>query len=126
MAANYAMQGNPAAAVAQCDTAIAMAPLRDDAVESCGWVWARAGQRKQAAEALRVLTSTSRHRPTDPVEIAKVYQSLGDPDRALGWLRRAVQERYPPVVYLKTDPVLDPLRSDPRFQALLRELKMAP
>lgn len=38
------------------------------------------------------------------------------------WLRRAVREHAQFRVFLKGHPMLDPLRSDPRFQALLREL----
>jgi hypothetical protein len=47
---------------------------------------------------------------------------LGDRDRAIAWLRRAAWEHFRTLVFLKVDPVLDPQRSDPRFQALLREL----
>ncbi len=51
-----------------------------------------------------------------------VYLGLGDRDHAMEWLRRAVRERSQFLVFLKGHPMLDPLRSDPRFQALLREL----
>ncbi len=38
------------------------------------------------------------------------------------WLERAYEEREPLLLNAKTDPILDPLRSDPRFQDLLRRI----
>ena len=64
----------------------------------------------------------SSHRWLDPLDVSLIYVGLGDRDRALEWLRKGVRERAQTLVFLKVEPMLDPLRSDPRFQALLREL----
>ena len=45
------------------------------------------------------------------------------PTKALEWLDTAMRLRDPGLVYLKTDPLMDPLRKEPRFQAVMRELK---
>jgi DNA-binding SARP family transcriptional activator/TolB-like protein len=124
MAADYALKGMLQTALAQCDSAVALAPQRPDAAESCGWIFARAGRRQEALDVLRGMSSPSHRYVTDPIDIAKVYLGLGDRDRAIAWLRQAAREHFRTLVFLKVDPVLDPLRSDPRFQALLRELKM--
>jgi len=58
--------------------------------------------------------------------IATVYIGLGDKDRTFEWLGQAVEERGEFVTWLKTEPLYDPLRSDPRFAELLRRLKLAP
>ena len=50
------------------------------------------------------------------------YSSLGNKDRAFAWLNKAVEQRSWVIIYLKADPVWDPLRSDPRFGALLRRV----
>ena len=42
---------------------------------------------------------------------------------ALEWLEKALKLRDPGLPYSKTDPLLDPLRADPRFQTVLRELR---
>lgn len=124
MAADYALKGMLPTALVQCDSGIALATQQPEAAESCAWINARAGRRQQALDLLQRMTSTTRRYRTDPIEIAKVYLNLGDRDRAIAWVRRAARERFPTLVFVKTDPILDPLRSHPRFQALLRELKM--
>jgi tetratricopeptide (TPR) repeat protein len=54
---------------------------------------------------------------------ATIYAQWGDRARALEWLDRAMRLRDSGLVLLKTGPLFDPLRSEPRFQAVLRELK---
>jgi hypothetical protein len=52
-----------------------------------------------------------------------IYAQRGEPARALDWLDRAVRERDPYLEYVKTNDFLDPLRKEPRFQAIERSLK---
>ncbi len=47
---------------------------------------------------------------------------IGDTEEAMTWLERAYEERDPFLLVAKTDPLTDPLRSDPRFQDLLRRI----
>ena len=56
-------------------------------------------------------------------QCATIYAQWGDAAKALEWLGRAVRLPDPGVVYVKTDPLMDPLRKEPRFQAIERELK---
>jgi TolB-like protein/Flp pilus assembly protein TadD len=58
-----------------------------------------------------------------PTVYAQVYAQWGDTTKALEWLDTAVRLRSPGLESLKTDPLLDPLRNEPRFQAIERELK---
>ena len=55
-------------------------------------------------------------------EIATLYADLGDKDEAFRWLNTAYQERAPEMEGLKTVFTLDPLRSDPRFDELVRKV----
>jgi DNA-binding winged helix-turn-helix (wHTH) protein len=55
-------------------------------------------------------------------EIARLRAHLGEADHALADLRRAADERSPRLLPYLTDPVFDSMRSDPRFQALLRRV----
>ena len=54
---------------------------------------------------------------------AIIYAQWGNTPKALEWLETALQLRDPQLINLKTDPLLDPLRLEPRFQAIERELK---
>jgi hypothetical protein len=53
-------------------------------------------------------------------EIALIYAGLNDKDQAMAWLEKAYAERFNPAVLMR--PCFDPLRSDPRFQDLLRRI----
>jgi hypothetical protein len=59
------------------------------------------------------------------MDIAFAYAALGDKDQAFAWLDKAV-ERRDLVIFLKYDPNSDRLQSDPRFDALIRRLGLAP
>ena len=56
-------------------------------------------------------------------QYATIYAQWGDRTTALKWLDTAMRLRDSGLIYLKTDPLMDPLRNEPRFQAVLRELK---
>jgi hypothetical protein len=56
-------------------------------------------------------------------QYATIYAQWGDRRRALEWLDTAMRLRDPGLELLKTDPLMDPLRKEPRFQAIERELK---
>jgi TolB-like protein/Tfp pilus assembly protein PilF len=59
-------------------------------------------------------------------DYATTYAQWGNTPKALEWLETALQLREPQLIDLKTDPLLDPLRQEPRFQAIERELKFPP
>jgi hypothetical protein len=59
-----------------------------------------------------------------PFDIAVVYAGLGDRDQAFVWLDKAYDERARPMLGLKVNPWLDPLRSDQRFPDLLRRMEV--
>jgi TolB-like protein len=54
---------------------------------------------------------------------ATIYAQWGNTAKALEWLTTAIRLHDPGLVYAKTDPLMDPLRNEPRFQAIERELK---
>ena len=56
-------------------------------------------------------------------QYATIYAQWGNRAKALDWLDVAMRVRDSGLEYLKTDPLMDPLRQEPRFQAVMRELK---
>jgi TolB-like protein/Flp pilus assembly protein TadD len=62
----------------------------------------------------------------DAYYYATIYAQWGNRAQALTWLDTAMRVRDPGLLLLKTDPLLDPLRKEPRFQAIERELKFPP
>ena len=85
---------------------------------------AQAGERRQARQGLLELQSrlAAANRSLDPAYEAYVRLALGERDAALELLARAVDARDPSVLWMAVDPRLDPVRTDPRFQALLARL----
>jgi hypothetical protein len=55
---------------------------------------------------------------------AVIHIGLGDKDQAFSWLEKAVEDRSEWLCQFRVDPALDPLRSDPRFDALLRRVNV--
>jgi hypothetical protein len=61
-----------------------------------------------------------------PYRIATVYAQWGNAPAALQWLERAVQAHDIYLAHLKVDPLLDPIRNEPQFKALLARMKFPP
>jgi len=71
---------------------------------------------------VELLEERARRKYVDPNSIALCYVRLGDKDRAFQWLEKAFQEHSGGLLGLKSGPVYDPIRSDPRFADLLRRI----
>jgi hypothetical protein len=56
-------------------------------------------------------------------QYAAFYAQRGDNPKALAWLETALRLRDSGLENLKTDPLMDPLRQEPQFQAVMRELR---
>ena len=84
--------------------------------------YALAGRRSDAEQVLQGLLRRARQSYVSPFDIALIYAALGEKDTAFAWMEKAVAERSTWLVYSKWEPRLDPLRSDPRFQDLLRRI----
>ena len=82
----------------------------------------RAGRKAEARKWLYDLKETAKRRYVSAYYIARTHLSLGEKARALEWLEKAYEERSGWLVNLKIDPLLDRLRSDKRFQDLVRRV----
>ena len=82
--------------------------------------YATSGRRNEALQVLNDLKNRSNDGFSNASEIALIYVGLDEKDQAMTWLEKAYGERFNPSVLLR--PCFDPLRSDPRFQDLLRRI----
>jgi adenylate cyclase len=89
-----------------------------------GHALAVSGDASGAHRALADLQRLSQSRYVSSLYFAAIYIGLGEKTKALDWLDRAYQERNDRLVYLNVEPMADPLRSEPRFQALLKQLHL--
>jgi tetratricopeptide (TPR) repeat protein len=85
--------------------------------------YARMGRPEEARRIMNTIESSSLHDGyASHFALAAVYGWLGDKDKAFSLLEKGYAERNPRLIYIKSDPILDPLRSDPRFTDLLRRI----
>jgi TolB-like protein/DNA-binding winged helix-turn-helix (wHTH) protein/Flp pilus assembly protein TadD len=94
------------------------------------WAWlvyaySRAGQPAQARHALEKLQQLYRRQHIGPDPALLAYIGMGDRDEAFVWFEKAYADHSNFLTSLKVNPVYDPLRSDPRFQDLLRRVGLA-
>jgi serine/threonine-protein kinase len=89
-----------------------------------GYVLARAGRRDEALALLAELEARRRAGYVSPVAFATVEIGLERRDQALEWAERALAERRGWLAYLRVNPLMDPLRGHPRFQALLEAMRL--
>jgi hypothetical protein len=82
--------------------------------------YAVCGTRSEAVKLLSDLKKRSNPSYSHGSEIAVIYAALGDKIQAMTWLEKGNEERFNPSVLLRPD--FDPLRSDPRFQELVRRI----
>lgn len=117
----YAEKGKYAEAVAQ----FLKAGDGPYALGHLGNTYAREGQVDLAQKAIAKLTERVRKDGVGRYEIALVYAGLGKKQEAFKWLEDAYRAHDVGLVYLKVDPCLAPLRSDPRAVDLMRRVGLA-
>jgi TolB-like protein/Tfp pilus assembly protein PilF len=86
-----------------------------------GHALAVSGDKPGAQRVLAELQQISQKRYVPALYFAAIYTGLGDRDHSLDWLHKAFAEQNDRLVYLGVDPIADPLRSDSRFQALMKQ-----
>jgi TolB-like protein/DNA-binding winged helix-turn-helix (wHTH) protein/Flp pilus assembly protein TadD len=107
-------------AVAQLRAAVQLSADSPTCVANLARAYAASGNKSEATDLLGELKKRSNANYSHGSEIATVYAALGDKDQAMIWLAKAYEERFNPGVLLR--PGFDPLRTDPRFQDIVRRV----
>jgi TolB-like protein/Flp pilus assembly protein TadD len=113
--------GNPAAAIPEFQKAALMAPASFVAA-FLGYAYGASGDRARALAQIEAMKQKSLHGYVPPFNLALVYLGLGDRARALDYLEQAYAADSQWLCWLKQDRIFDPLRSEPRFKALMKKL----
>jgi Flp pilus assembly protein TadD len=122
----YEWEKQYAQAISEYQKAAALEPDNLRARVSLGCAYAAAGKRTEALGTISNLIQLSKRRYVSPYGIACIYAVLHDTNEACVWLEKAYEDRADGLYNLKVNPRFDPLRSDPRFQTLLRRMNFPP
>jgi TolB-like protein/DNA-binding SARP family transcriptional activator/Flp pilus assembly protein TadD len=87
-----------------------------------GYIYAQTGRRNDALQMLDTLDQLALEQPVSAFHRAPIHVGLGEHDRAIDVLEQAADERIGLIRLLKVEPIFDPVRSQPRFQALLEKV----
>jgi serine/threonine-protein kinase len=117
----YIAKGQHQEAIAECQKALT---LNNDPspLAYLTNAYASLGKKDEAMKALAQMHQAAKKRYVSAYSFATAYAGLGDKDQAFQWLERSNADRAWEILYLKVDPLLDNLRSDPRFPDLVKRV----
>jgi tetratricopeptide (TPR) repeat protein len=118
----YVEKGMYEEAIAAVKRALALSEGNTRALATLGYVYGVSGRRVEAFRVLSELNARSKKGYVSAYFIALVYGGLGQKDQVLKSLEKAYEERHPYLILLKVEPVFAGVRSDPKFQDLLRRI----
>jgi len=112
-------------AAAAFQRAIHLSPQTPRMQAALARTYALADKRKESAEILRRLESLSEQRYISPFEFASMRFALGQTDAGFRSFMKACEDRSFELLWMRVDPRLDPVRSDRRFEAAARQMRLA-
>jgi TolB-like protein/DNA-binding winged helix-turn-helix (wHTH) protein/Tfp pilus assembly protein PilF len=122
---DYEQKRMPEQAIAKFRKAVEVTkdtPFNSFYLAALGHADAVAGNRSEAEKVLQTLSDRGKKSYVSPFDLALIHAALGEKDQAFALLNKAVAERSTFLVYVKWEPRLDPLRSDPRFTQILKQI----
>ena len=114
-------QGRYQEAIAELEHARALIPGAPP-LSPTGYAQARLGNRQAALDMIQQISDPAVRYANKPFDLAVIYLGLGDNDRVFEYLNQAVDQRSPLIDRVMAEPLYQPLRSDPRYTALLRRM----
>jgi len=94
-------------------------PLMDAAL---GLAYAVSGKKAETMKLAEAFKAAAKKRYIPPTYFGMLFAGLGDKDKAMMWLEKAYEDRADGLTWLNVEPMLDEVRSDPRFQDLIRRI----
>jgi tetratricopeptide (TPR) repeat protein len=120
----YVAKNKADEAIPELKKAVRMLSNNGGALAALAYAYAMDGKKDEALRMVDELRTRPNRAEAEivPYRVAAVYVALGDKDRAIEWLRKDYARSGRWMSNLKVDPVMDPLRSDLRFQELMRKM----
>ena len=121
----YVQKGKFDEAIAEFNKAMTLSGSLARAKANTANAYALSGKRKEAQKILEELRELSKKEYVSPEDIALIYMGLGDKERTLDWLEKAYDEGDPVLNHIKVEPQFAGLHSEPRFQAILKRMRLS-
>ncbi len=121
----YLQKGMYEQAIAEFQKAVDLSGGQVRCMAGLGRAYAAAGRRDQARNVIEQLKKRSQRSYVSRYELALIHTGLGEKEQAFALLEQAYEEHDRRLVELGVGPQVDPLRSDPRFQDLLRRIHLS-
>lgn len=118
----YLGKGMNEEAIAEFQKEVALSGSDPEESVDLGFAYAVMGKRAEAKRIFAKLKRKREHGFVSPASLGIISGALGEKDEAFAWLDKAYELRDPQLTYLKVGPKFTLLRSDPRFQDLLRRM----
>jgi TolB-like protein/DNA-binding winged helix-turn-helix (wHTH) protein/Flp pilus assembly protein TadD len=119
----YLQKQMPDEAITELQKAVHLSAGSPTCIANLARAYALSGKKSEAIKLLSDLKKSATTNYSHASEIAVIYAALDDKTQAMSWLEKGYEERFNPGVLLR--PGFDPLRSDPRFQDLLRRIGLS-
>ena len=120
----YVQQGRYHEALTEYNKALEIAGDTPQIRAHIAHVMAVSGKKSEALAGLAELQERAKRQYVPPYDIALIYVGLGEKDKAFAWLEKAYNDHSTEMIYFKVDPMLTPLRTDPRYENLLRRMRL--
>jgi len=120
----YEQKGMYEEAITEYQKAVTLSRWNQRMVGSLGHAYAVSQKKDEARKVAEEMKENSKVRYISPISIAIIYIGLGEKDEALGWLEKGYEERESGMML--RNPQFDSLRSDPRFDNLVRKIGLTP
>ena len=120
----YITNGMYAEAIDLSEKALQTDPTSQLMLRVAGYAYAKSGHRQEAEEVIKRFKDLAKTQYVISYFVANIYAALGDKEKAFAELEKAFAQRDWELHRLKVDPLMDPLRSDPRFKEMLKRLNL--
>jgi TolB-like protein/DNA-binding winged helix-turn-helix (wHTH) protein len=121
----YVQQQKSTEAIEEFQSAVEISNGNPSMMALLAYGHAASGDREKALAILKEFGADAEQRAVSVFETAMIHIALGENDLAFHWLEKALAEKAWQIGFLRVEPIFDPLRSDPRFDDLMRRANLA-